>query len=139
MHKTHLLHRQQERDQGSECCSSAGFSPRLGEVGEVHLGDEAPVYASVVAVLQQHSFLPAVRLITLGPVSAHPQVELHKLRPFSVQVPAQQLPQPSLTTHTHMYSDMCGKEGPKRQILEEISLKQKDQQLISAMSGHLEM
>lgn len=78
------------------------FSPRFGEVSEVHLSDEAPADASIVAVLQQHSFLPAVCLVTLRPVPAHPQVELHKLRPFSVQVPAHQLPQPSLTTaHTH--------------------------------------
>lgn len=78
------------------------FPPWFGEVGEVHLSDEAPADAAVVAVLQQHALLPAVRLVTLRPVSAHTQVELHKLRPLRVQVPAHQLPQPSLrATHTH--------------------------------------
>lgn len=78
--------------------SSSDSSPRFGEVCEIHLGNEAPADASVVAVLQQHPFLPAVCLVAFSPVSAHPQVKLHKLRPFGVQVPAQQLPQPSLTT-----------------------------------------
>ncbi len=64
--------------------SSAGFSPRLGEVSEVHLSYESPADASIVAVLQQHSLLPAVCLVTICPVSAHSQVELHKLRPFCV-------------------------------------------------------
>lgn len=80
---------------------SSDFSPRLGKVSEVHLSDEAPADAAIIAVLQQHSFLPAVCLVTLRPVSAHSKVELHKLGPFSVQVPAHQLPQPSLTT-THI-------------------------------------
>ena len=82
--------------------SATGLSPGFGEVGEVHLGDETPADSSVVAVLQQHSFLSAVGLVALGPVSAHPQVELHELRPFRVQVPAHQLPQSSLTT-TRMF------------------------------------
>lgn len=72
--------------------SSSGFSPRLGEVSEIHLSDEAPADASIITVLQQHSFLPAICLVTLCPVSTHSQVELHKLRPFCVQVPAHQLP-----------------------------------------------
>lgn len=76
--------------------SSAGFSPRLGEVSKVHLSNEAPADASIIAVLQENSFLPAVCLVTLCPVSTHPQVELDKLCPFSVQVPAHKLPKPSL-------------------------------------------
>lgn len=71
-------------------------SPRLGEVSEVHLSDEAPADASVVAVLQQHAFLSAVCLVALGPVSTHPQVELHKLRPLGIQIPTHQLPQARL-------------------------------------------
>lgn len=64
------------------------LSPRFGEVREVHLSNETPADASVITVLQQHPFLPAVCLVALCPVSAHPQVELHKLGPLSVQVPA---------------------------------------------------
>lgn len=90
--------------------STRDLSPRLSEVSEVHLSDEAPADASIVAVLQQHSFLPAVGLVTLRPVSTHPQVELHELRPFGVQVPAQQLPQPGLTT-TGMLRTCILREG----------------------------
>lgn len=79
----------------------SAFSPRLGEVSEIHLCNEAPADASIIAVLQQDSFLPSVCLVTLCPVSTHPQVELNKLRPLSVQVPAHQLPEPSLkAVHT---------------------------------------
>lgn len=77
-------------------CGLAAFLPRLGKVCEVHLSNEAPANASIVTVLQQNSLLPAVRLIALCPVSTHSQVKLHKLRPFSVQIPAYELPQPSL-------------------------------------------
>ncbi len=75
------------------------FSPWFGEVSEVHLCDQTPADSAVVAVLQQKPLLSAVGLVTLRPISAHPQVELHKLRPLCVQIPADQLPQPSLMTN----------------------------------------
>lgn len=74
------------------------YSPWFGEVSEVHLCDQTPADSTIIAVLQQKPLLPAVGLVTLRPVSAHPQVELHKLRPLRVQIPADQLPQSSLLT-----------------------------------------
>lgn len=85
---------------GTDKCT--GFLPRLGEVSEVHLRNETPANATVVAILQQNSFLPAICLVTLRPVSTHSQVELYKLCPFSVQIPADQLPEPSL-----VHTDVC--------------------------------
>lgn len=93
--------RNSKREYNINFPASFASSPWLCEVSEVHLSNEAPADASIIAVLQQHSFLPAVCLVALGPVSAHPQVELHKFCPLGVQVPAYQLPQPRLTTaHT---------------------------------------
>lgn len=74
-----------------------GQLPGFAEVGEVHLCQQVPLDAPVVAVLEEDALLPAVRLVARCSLSANLDVELDKVHPRGIQIPAHQLSFPSLS------------------------------------------
>lgn len=71
--------------------------PGFAEVWEVHFCQQVPLDAPIVAVLEEDTLLSAVRLVACRTLSTDLDVELDKVHPRSIQIPAHQLSFPSLS------------------------------------------
>lgn len=82
--------------------------PGFTEVREVHLCQQVPLDAPVVAVLEEDALLSAVGLVARRTLAAYLDVELDKVHPGSIQVPAHQLSFPSLAKGQkhHRFNDL---------------------------------
>lgn len=78
--------------------------PGFAEVGEVHLCQQVPLDAPVVAVLEEDPLLPAVGLVACSALSAYLDVKLDKIHPGRVQIPAHQLSLPGLSKRQKNHS-----------------------------------
>lgn len=74
-----------------------GWLPGFAEVWEVHFCQQVPLDAPVVAVLKEDALLSAVRLVARSTLAPNLDVELDKVHPRRVKIPAHQQPLASLS------------------------------------------
>lgn len=82
--------------------------PGFAEVGEVHLCQQVPLDAPVVAVLEEDPLFSAVGLVASSALSAYLDVKLDKVHPGRVQIPAHQLSLPGLSKRQKNLGQLSG-------------------------------